>query len=108
MENIMNVRKNSGEKIGGRKEKKKFDVYLGGKKIPLGNFHPLTQLRQKILTIFLHLGYQVIESPEIGSEENNFTGLNMPPGHPARAMQDTFYLNNNNLLLRTQTTTIQP
>jgi phenylalanyl-tRNA synthetase alpha chain len=47
-----------------------------------------------------------MESPEVESEENNFTKLNMPPGHPARAMQDTFWLKNN-LLLRTHTTNIQ-
>jgi phenylalanyl-tRNA synthetase alpha chain len=78
-----------------------------GKKIPVACLHPITQLTQKIYDIFLHLGYQIVEIPEIDSEENNFTLLNMPPGHPARATQDTFYLNNN-LLLRTQTTTIQP
>src|SRR5947208_683655 len=101
MKKTENIRGSQGEK------KNKFDVYLTGKKVPLANFHPLTQLRQKIYAIFLRLGYQIAESPEIDSEENNFTCLNMPPGHPARAMQDTFYLNNN-LLLRTQTTTIQP
>ncbi|CAG8455122.1 15935_t:CDS:2 [Cetraspora pellucida] len=66
-------------------KKEEVDIYLEGEKIPLANLHP----------------------PEIETEENNFTLLNMPPGHPARAMQDTFYLNHN-LLLRTHTTTIQP
>jgi phenylalanyl-tRNA synthetase alpha chain len=73
----------------------------------VANFHPLTQLIDKIYSIFLRLGYQISESPEIDTEKNNFTLLNMPSGHPARAMQDTFYLNYD-LLLRTQTTTIQP
>jgi len=73
----------------------------------LGGLHPLSQLIQKIYAIFLHLGYQIVESPEIETEENNFTKLNMPPGHPARAMQDTFYLNQSNLLLRTHTTNVQ-
>lgn len=85
----------------------KADIYLKGKKFPLGGFHPITRITQKIYTIFLSLGYQIAESPEIDNEENNFTRLNMPPGHPARTMQDTFYLNNN-LLLRTHTTNIQP
>ncbi|CAG8833034.1 23367_t:CDS:2, partial [Gigaspora margarita] len=100
------------EKLGDikREEKQsrnKFDFYLEGKKIPVANFHPLTQLTYELYDIFLRLGYQIAESPEIDTEKNNFTLLNMPPGHPARAMQDTFYLPNN-LLLRTQTTTIQP
>jgi phenylalanyl-tRNA synthetase alpha chain len=88
-------------------KKSEADIYLEGKKNPFANLHPLTQITQKIYDIFLPFGYQIVESPEIESEENNFTLLNMPPGHPARAMQDTFYLNNN-LLLRTQTTNVQP
>lgn len=84
----------------------KIDVTLEGKKFSLACLHPLTQLIQKIYATFLRLGYQIIESPEIETEKNNFTKLNMPPGHPAREMQDTFYLNNN-LLLRTHTTNIQ-
>ena len=84
----------------------KIDITLEGKNLPLACLHPLTQLIQKVYDTFLRLGYQIIESPEIETEENNFTKLNMPPGHPARDMQDTFYLNNN-LLLRTHTTNIQ-
>lgn len=86
--------------------KEKIDITLEGKSLPGAYLHPLTQLTQKIYTIFLRLGYQIIESPEIETEENNFTKLNMPPGHPARDMQDTFYLSHN-LLLRTHTTNIQ-
>ncbi|CAJ0836263.1 2039_t:CDS:2, partial [Entrophospora sp. SA101] len=84
----------------------KIDITLEGKSLPLACLHPLTQLVQKIYDIFWRLGYQIVESPEIETEENNFTKLNMPPGHPARDMQDTFYLNNN-LLLRTHTTNVQ-
>ena len=80
---------------------------MPGKRLPLGGLHPLSQLIQKIYAIFLCLGYQIVESPEIETEENNFTKLNMPPGHPARTMQDTFYLNQSNLLLRTHTTNVQ-
>lgn len=87
--------------------KERIDVTLPGKKLSLGGLHPLSQLIQKIYAIFLRLGYQIVESPEIETEENNFTKLNMPSGHPARAMQDTFYLNQSNLLLRTHTTNVQ-
>lgn len=91
-----------------KKEKKsEIDIYLEGKKFPLANLHPITQLIQKVYDIFLRLGYQIVESPEIETEENNFTLLNMPANHPARDMHDTFYLNDN-WLLRTHTTTIQP
>jgi phenylalanyl-tRNA synthetase alpha chain len=80
---------------------------LPGKKLSLASLHPISQLIQKIYDIFLRLGYQIIEVPEIETEENNFTKLNMPPGHPARTMQDTLYLNQPNLLLRTHTTNVQ-
>jgi len=79
---------------------------LEGKKIPLGNLHPLTQIIQRIYDIFLHLGYQIAESSEIETEGYNFNKLNMPPEHSARDMHDTFYLNAN-LLLRTHTSNTQ-
>lgn len=96
-----------GGKAQKNEKKNEPDIYLEGKKIPLANLHPLTQLIQKVYDIFLRLGYQIVESPEIETEENNFTLLNMPANHPARDMHDTFYLNDN-WLLRTHTTTIQP
>lgn len=82
------------------------DIYLEGKKIPLGNLHPLTQIIQKIYDILISLGYQIVESPEIETEEYNFNKLNIPPEHPARNMHDTFYLNDG-LLLRTHTSNTQ-
>ncbi|CAJ0824632.1 524_t:CDS:1 [Entrophospora sp. SA101] len=93
---------------GSEKElkKDKLDIYLEGKKIPLASLHPITQIIQKIYDIFLPLGYQIAESPEIETEEYNFNKLNIPPEHPARGMHDTFYLNTN-LLLRTHTSNTQ-
>ncbi|CAI2162229.1 12454_t:CDS:2 [Funneliformis geosporum] len=88
------------------KEREEVDIFLPGKKLAFANLHPLTQIIQKIYDIFLPLGYQIVESPEIESEEYNFNKLNMPPEHPARAIQDTFYLNYN-LILRTHTTNAQ-
>jgi len=87
-------------------KKDEVDIYLKGEKIPLANLHPLTQIIQKIYDIFLLLGYQIVESTEIESDEYNFSKLNMPPEHPARDMHDTFYLNTN-LLLRTHTSNTQ-
>jgi len=84
----------------------KVDNYLEGKKIPLGNLHPITQIIQRIYDILIPLGYQIVEGPEIESEEYNFNKLNIPPSHPARDMHDTFYLNNN-FLLRTHTSNTQ-
>ena len=84
----------------------RIDITLEGKSLPFACPHPLTQLIKKIYDIFLRLGYRIAEGPEIETEENNFTKLNMPPNHPARDMQDTFYLNDGSLL-RTHTTNIQ-
>jgi phenylalanyl-tRNA synthetase alpha chain len=68
------------------------DVTLAGRVPPLGRRHPLTQVRERVEDIFLAMGYQVIEGPELEDDWHNFEALNMPPEHPARDMQDTLYL----------------
>lgn len=104
---IKEIENNSKEQIQeGKLKKDGVDIYLEGKKLPLANLHPLTQITQKIYDIFLPFGYQITESAEIESEEYNFNKLNMPSEHPARDMHDTFYLNAN-LLLRTHTSNTQ-
>tara|TARA_Y100001968_G_scaffold279613_1_gene275658 strand:+ start:2459 stop:3520 length:1062 start_codon:yes stop_codon:yes gene_type:complete len=74
--------------------------------IPQGNRHPLIATTEKIIDIFAGLGYQVAEGPEIENDFYNFEALNIPKNHPARDMQDTFYLEDN-LLLRTHTSPVQ-
>jgi phenylalanyl-tRNA synthetase alpha chain len=68
------------------------DVTLPGRIPPLGHRHPLTLLRDRIESIFSRMGFLVIEGPELEDDYHNFEALNMPPEHPARDMQDTFYL----------------
>jgi phenylalanyl-tRNA synthetase alpha chain len=87
-------------------QKSEVDIYLEGKKIPLANLHPITQIIQKIYDIFIPLGYQVSESDEIETEEYNFNKLNIAADHPARDMHDTFYLDAD-YLLRTHTSNTQ-
>jgi len=84
----------------------KIDIAWEGKKLPLTYAHPINYTIQKIFTIFLPLGYQIVETPEIETDENNFSKLNMPLGHPARDMHDTFYFSSK-LLLRTHTSGTQ-
>lgn len=84
----------------------KINIYLEGKKIPLSNLHPITQIIQKIYDLLLPFGYQIVEGSEVETEEYNFDKLNIPPDHSARAMHDTFYLNHN-FLLRTHTSNVQ-
>lgn len=68
------------------------DVTLAGRRLPLGRRHPLTIVREQIEAIFLRMGYEVVEGPELEDDYHNFEALNMPPEHPARDMQDTLYL----------------
>jgi phenylalanyl-tRNA synthetase alpha chain len=68
------------------------DVTLPGRQAPLGHLHPLTLVRQQIESIFSRMGYEVLEGPEVEDDYHNFEALNMPPEHPARDMQDTFFL----------------
>lgn len=87
-------------------EKEKIDITLQGYQSTLGTIHPLTMITQEIEDLFLGMGYQVAEGPEIELDVYNFEKANTPKNHPARDMQDTFYINPE-VLLRTHTTAIQ-
>lgn len=82
------------------------DVTLPGRIHVRGAMHPLTRVIQEIEDVFLGMGYEIAEGPEIETDEYNFEKLNLPQDHPARDMQDTFYLTET-LLLRTQTSPMQ-
>ena len=82
------------------------DITLPGRKSLTGSIHPITTTLSDIENIFLKAGFLVEDGPEIEDEHHNFTALNIPENHPARAMHDTFYFDNN-LLLRTHTSPIQ-
>ncbi|MCY4279007.1 MAG: phenylalanine--tRNA ligase subunit alpha [Gammaproteobacteria bacterium] len=86
------------------------DVSLPGRRQSNGSLHPLTQVMHRIEDIFVGAGFDVVEGPEIETDYYNFTALNIPPDHPARAMHDTFYLDdggNAELVLRTHTSPAQ-
>ena len=82
------------------------DVTAPPSGIPVGHRHPLITTTEEIVDLFCGLGYGVAEGPEIESDHYNFSALNIPEDHPARDMQDTFYLSGN-LLLRTHTSPVQ-
>ena len=82
------------------------DVTLPGKKIHYGHAHPNTLALEEVEKIFIGMGYEVVEGPEVEYDSYNFEKLNIPKGHPARDEQDTFYINSN-ILLRTQTSSVQ-
>lgn len=89
------------------------DITLTGTPVAHGSFHPLTLTLQEIKKVFFRLGFSMAEGPEIEDDFHNFTSLNFPPEHPARDMQDTFYIHKDendiskDLLLRTHTSPVQ-
>ena len=88
----------------------KTDLSMPGDSLPLGSRHPVSIVRQEIVEIFRKFGYDVAEGPEIEDDYHGFEALNFPPNHPARDMQDTFFVSAghlNPLLLRTHTSSVQ-
>ncbi len=84
----------------------KIDLSLPGIKRPIGNKHLLTQTLDEIKSIFKGMGFSIFDGPELESDYNNFTALNFPDDHPARDMQDTFFINKD-FVLRTHTSPVQ-
>jgi phenylalanyl-tRNA synthetase alpha chain len=89
------------------------DISLPGEKFPAGHLNPITLVQRELEDLFVSLGFMILDGPELESDYYNFTALNIPPTHPARDMQDTFYIDHKNkkdeydLLMRTQTSPVQ-
>ncbi len=81
----------------------KVDVTLPGRPVSLGRMHPSHRTLREIYAIFAEMGFQVFDAPDVETDEYNFQLLNMPPGHPARDMWDTFYTTTPGVILRTHT-----
>ncbi|MHB8092554.1 MAG: phenylalanine--tRNA ligase subunit alpha [Syntrophales bacterium] len=84
----------------------RIDVTLPGRGMRYGSLHPVTQVREEICGIFAGLGFSIVEGPEVELDYYNFEALNIPKDHPARDMQDTFYVDDN-IVLRTHTSPVQ-
>lgn len=84
----------------------RIDVSLPGRKSPQGRLHPISQMSREICAVFSRLGFDIAEGPEVESDYYNFEALNIPKNHPARDMQDTFYVSEDTVL-RTHTSPIQ-
>ena len=104
----MDLKKNELEEkvLNARLLAEKVDISLDAYDPKLGTLHPLTLVQQELEDVFIGMGYNVAEGPEVESDVYNFTKANTPEGHPARDMQDTFYIDATHLL-RSQTTAIQ-
>ena len=108
METIERLRETVGEEGG--KEGPGEDLTMPGDPLELGSRHPVSIVRQEIVDIFRKFGYDVAEGPEVEDDYHVFEALNFPPNHPARDMQDTFFVSTghpNPLLLRTHTSSVQ-
>ncbi len=94
------------EELQRKLETENIDVTEPSKKINLGSLHPITQIIQEVEEIFLGMGYEIADGPEVEKAIYNFDKLNTPPDHPARDIQDTFYITDN-IILRSQTSSVQ-
>lgn len=116
---VANLVKDSIEKVISEKEKElhdkmlakkleleKIDVTFSKQRIKPGNLHPLTIVKREIEDIFLGMGFEIADGPEIENVYYNFDALNAPKNHPSRDLEDTFYINDD-ILLRTQTSSVQ-
>ncbi len=84
----------------------KVDITLPGRRVPVGGSHPITQVMDEVVDLFVRMGFDVAEGPEIEFDYYNFEALNIPKDHPARDMQDTFYISDD-VVLRTHTSPVQ-
>ncbi len=101
--------------FGGKRERGFIDITLPGEKIEGGHLHPITLVQNDLENIFTSMGFMILDGPELESDYYNFEALNIPPYHPARDMQDTFYIARtdadgtgvSDLVLRTHTSPVQ-
>lgn len=96
----------SNEHINANLAQEKIDITLPGRGESIGSLHPITQTLARIEALFMQLGFEMAEGPEIEDDWHNFEALNIPAHHPARAMHDTFYFGDDRLL-RTHTSSVQ-
>lgn len=89
-----------------RLEAERIDISLPGRNLPSGTLHPISLAREQMESIFLGMGFRIVQGPEVETDYYNFQSMNIPKDHPAREMQDTFYLSSD-LLLRTHTSPMQ-
>lgn len=94
------------EELNQRLQTETIDITEPSQKTKLGSIHPITQIIQEVEDIFLGMGYQIADGPEVEKTYYNFDQLNTPPDHPARDVQDTFYVNDD-IVLRSQTSPVQ-
>ena len=108
LENLISKRQEEfkKEELNKRLENEKIDITLPSSKLKRGSIHPLNRIIEDMEDLFVSMGYDVVVGPELETDEFCFERLNLPKGHPARDMQDSFYITDE-YLLRTQTSSVQ-
>lgn len=108
IEHVLEVKKTEAEAAlqNIKLQKEVIDVTMPGKRLNTGKLHPLTQVIDEVSDIFVSMGFEIVEGPEVEYDHYNFEALNIPKNHPARDTQDTFYVNDN-IVLRSQTSPVQ-
>lgn len=96
-----------GEELNRKLSSEKIDVTLPSTKIPVGAPNILEKIVEEVESVFMSMGYDVVDGPEVEEDKYNFELLNIPKGHPARDAQDTFYIEDESILLRSQTSPVQ-
>jgi len=107
---ILEIIKNKKQEIDAGNQdfdKEKIDVTIPGKKRGVGHLNPISIVRREIEDIFTSMGFEIADGPEVETEFYNFDSLNIPKSHPARDMQDTFFIKDTDLAMRSQTSAIQ-
>ena len=107
--NLLDEKKNALEQeaLNKKLESEKIDISLPATKIPVGAPNILEKIIEEVEEVFMSMGYDVVDGPEIEQDKFNFELLNIPKGHPARDAQDTFYIQDEEVLLRSQTSPVQ-
>ena len=108
LEDLMNTKTEELEekKLQQKLEEETIDITLPSSKVRRGSKHPVNRIIEELEDLFVSMGYDVVDGPELETDEYCFERLNLPKGHPARDMQDTFYITTE-YLLRTQTSSVQ-
>jgi phenylalanyl-tRNA synthetase alpha chain len=100
------IRSLEAKELQRRLQRETIDITLPGRQPAIGRKHPLNQVLDEIKAIFIGMGFEVVEGPEVELDYYNFEALNLPPDHPTRDMQDTFFITDD-ILLRSQTSPVQ-
>ncbi len=101
------IKRYEEEEIKAKLASEQIDITLPGTKIPIGASNILEKIIEEVESVFMSMGYDVVDGPEVEEDRFNFELLNIPKGHPARDAQDTFYLKDEEILLRSQTSPVQ-